>query len=335
MKSISAILFLVMSGFAWAYINGPTSKIEFSFTESGIVELNDSVKPIKFALISDIHLRESARSEITPEEETRSILHEFITSMNDVVKPDFIVQLGDLNDGCLSSCSNKASDEIVIERLKRAAQYTKNETSIPWFDVIGNHEYGINRNNDGVIYAAINEDWSSLEDTWYYRDIKGYRFIFLNTAFPYEGKSHMIPAEEVVWLRDVLEESSKPTFVFMHVPISDGDGSDYDRAINQEKVGELLAGDDSFVAGFFGHSHHADEWDGLRKQLDGYGNVYFHVTAPHEWMGNRSGNPWIVVTIVPGEHKFSVDTGTGVERSEITEFLYYAKERIVKFAERL
>ena len=93
----------------------------------------------------------------------------------------------------------------------------------------------------------------------------------------------------------------------------------------------MLANDDSFVAGFFGHTHHSDEWDGLRRQVDGYGNIYFHITAPHEWMGNRSGHPWVVVSIDPSESKVSVETGTGIVRSEITEFWYYWKEQIVKF----
>lgn len=345
MKTISIFVILIASaGLVWLYINGPTSNVEFSFTESGIGKYKDSLRPVTFALISDVHVRESPREEITDEEGTKTILKEFMKSMNNDIRPDFIVQLGDFNDGCLANCNATASDDLIIDRLQRAENYTESKTDITWFDVIGNHEYlsGYNadlsviQNKDfRAIYKAINTDWSKLEDTWFYRDIKGYRFIFLNTAFPYEGISHMVPLEEVNWLREVLESSSNPTFVFMHVPISDGSGSDYDLAINREKITQLLANDDSFVVGFFGHSHHSDKWDGLRKQLDEAGNIYFHIPAPHEWMGDSSKHPWVVVTIEPGEDQITVEVGTGVKRSELSEFVHFLKQRLIKIVSRL
>jgi hypothetical protein len=263
--------------------------------------------------------------------------------MNTEVKPDFIVQLGDLADGCLTTCGVNISDDQIVDRLRRAQKYTEEETDITWFDVIGNHEYASGYNADlsvienkdfSDIYQAINENWTSLEDTWYFRDIKGYRFIFLNTAFPNQGSSHRIPAQQVNWLRGILQSSDMPVFVFMHVPVSAGAGITYDVAVNQEQIIELLASHDSFIVGFFGHSHHSDKWDGLRKQLDRAGNTYFHIPAPHEWLGDRSSHPWVIVTVEPGEDGFSVEVGTGVKRSEMTEFVYYLKERLVKIASR-
>ena len=70
-------------------------------------------------------------------------------------------------------------------------EYSEGKTDIAWFNVIGNHEYSSAYNSDfsviegkdfSAIYRAINTNWSSLEDTWYFRDIKGYRFVFLNTG---------------------------------------------------------------------------------------------------------------------------------------------------------
>lgn len=345
MKRIGLVLLLtIFCALIWLFFNSAVSNIEYSFTETGIGKYQDSIQPVKFALISDIHLRESAREEITAEEGTIDILQEFITSMNTEVKPDFIVQLGDLADGCMVNCTISAPQELILERLEKAKEFTRKNTDITWFDVIGNHEYKvIDKAKLGTagemdfsdVYTTINEDWSRLEDTWYYREINGYRFIFLNTAFPYPGNSHLIPPQEVEWLREQLASSNKPTFVFMHVPVSDGDASEYDFAVNQEKVVELLASDDSFVAGFFGHSHHADNWDGLRKQFDDGGNIYFHIPAPHEWMGDRSRHPWIIVTIEPDLNGFTVEVGSGVKRSKLSEFAYFLKERLVKKLARL
>ena len=345
MKKASLVVILVVcAGLAWLYARSPASKIEYSFTEKTTGKFKDRMQPVRFALISDIHVREKSRQEITDEKQTRAILAAFMASMNDDVEPDFIVQLGDLNDGCRATCGGGMDDDLIIDRLQRAQQYTEAQTNISWFDVIGNHEYASAYEVDGslvenkdfsTIYKAINEDWSRLEDTWYYRDIKGYRFIFLNTAFPYAGASHLAPEKQVEWLAQVLESSSQPSFVFMHVPVSDGSGVAYDVAINQEKISRLLAANDSFVLGFFGHSHHSDKWDGLRRQLDAAGNIYFHVPAPHQWLGDRSGHPWVIVTVEPDEDGITVEVGTGVERSELIEFVYYLQERAVKITSRL
>lgn len=343
-RIIVALLVLVTCLLALLYFNGASRDVEFSFTETGIGKYRDAIKPIKFAIIADVHFRETAREEITDERGTRDILDTFITSMNTEIKPDFIVQLGDFADGCLEHCGLSASEELILDRIQKAKIYTKGKTDITWFDVIGNHEYKggqklltgeVDNQDYSAVYRAINKDWNDLEDTWYYRDIGGYRFIFLNTAFPTEGISHQIPLPQLQWLGDVLESSSQPTFVFMHVPVSAGDASDYDIAINQEKVADLLAKDDSFVAGFFGHSHHSDQWDGLRKQFDEAGNMYFHVPAPHEWMGDRSGHPWVIVTIEPDQNGYTVEVGTGVKRSELSEIFYSIKESLAKKISRL
>lgn len=352
-RVIFVFLIVALVGLFAFYFGAETQKVEFSFVHDDTRSAMP-LDPVKFALIADIHLREDAREEITDEKQTRAILEDFMTRMNRDIRPDFIVQLGDLNDGCLASCT-EFSEEVTIQRIERALAYTEKQTRIPWYNVIGNHEYASGYSVDfklipvegssaiysaslkvipdkdfSAIYRAIDADWSRLEDTWYYRDIKGYRFIFLNTAYPYDGDAHLVPLEQIAWLKGVLESSTQPVFVFMHVPISAGAGNAYDFAVNQEKISQLLASDDSFVVGFFGHSHHSDKWDGLRRQLDGAGNVFFHTTAPHQWMGNTSSHPWTIVSIDPKKGRISIETGAAVDRSELSEFWYYSKERISK-----
>ena len=346
MKKVAASLILLslLGVVAWIYLDGPIREVHYRFHESGIDRFADTAEPMRIALIADIHLRETARGEITAEQQTRAIIASFIDSMNNDVKPDFIVQLGDLNDGCGESCAKLSSDAEIIARLERARQYTRDETGIPWFDVIGNHEYAsayrpdlsvIEDKDYSAIYQAIDEDWSKLEDTWYLRDIKGYRFIFLNTAYPNPGRSHRIPEGQIAWLEAALKATERPVFVFMHVPVSAGAGNTYDVAVGQDEVIDLLSRHDRFVAGFFGHSHHSDKWDGLRRQVDHAGNVYFHVPAPHQWMGDPSSHPWVIVDIEPGNDGFTVEVGSGVRRSEMAQFGYYLKETLVKLPRRL
>ena len=43
---------------------------------------------------------------------------------------------------------------------------------------------------------------------------------------------------------------------------------------------------------------------------------------------------WCIVNVDPSNNSVSIETGAEVPRSEVTEFLYYMKEQIVKFGER-
>ncbi len=341
-RLVFVIAVAALAGYVAFRFAGVTQQVEFGFVH----EINGRqvpLEPIKFAIIADIHLRENVREEIPGEAVTRAILDRFHDSMNQVVKPDFIVQLGDLNDGCLDRCAG-IDDALVIRRIERAVAYTEKKSPFPWFHVIGNHEYAsayddqlrVKTNKDfSPIYRAINPSWSNLEDTWYYRDIKGYRFVFLNTSYPHDGPVHQVPPAQIEWLESLLKSSTQPVFVFMHVAISAGVGTPYDYVVNQERVSQLLAEDDSFVIGFFGHSHHSDKWDGLRRQLDDSGNVFYHTTAPHQWMGNTESYPWTIVTIDPQQGRITIEAGAEVYRSEWSEFWHYAKERIVKTFTRL
>lgn len=75
------------------------------------------------------------------------------------------------------------------------------------------------------------------------------------------------------------------------------------------------------AAGFFGHCHHADEWDRMRTQADDHGNLYYHVTAPHQWMGDVTQVPWAVVEITGDTLRFSVGSGVDQPAGYQTEWL--------------
>lgn len=261
---------------------------------------------VRFGLVSDIHYRDSGRQEITDGEDTERRLQQFTDAMNQT-EPGFVAQLGDFADGEVSSQSK------YIEYLDRAEDLTEDRLSVPWYDVMGNHEYRNRSWNRSATRYAVNESWHNRSDTWYNFTVAGYEFVVLNTAWKSNNSgAHRIPEEEVTWLNRTLNETSRPTFVFMHVPVSAGCGDGYDQAINQSRVQAALAADDEFVAGFFGHSHHCDAWDRLRNQTDEYGNVFYHVTAPHQWMDDATQVPWGVVTISEDDCELRFQAGGGV-----------------------
>ncbi len=47
------------------------------------------------------------------------------------------------------------------------------------------------------------------------------------------------------------------------------------------------------------------------------------------WVTAQKHN-WVIVTIEPDEDNFTVEVGSGVKRSELSEFMFYLKERMVK-----
>lgn len=299
------------SGIA-ALAMGATAADELSVERTA----REALRTVTVGIISDTHVRDTARAEITPLSDQVERYRAFADSMNGHVRPDFVIQLGDLIDGCGDTCSTIVSEDEVVRRIEVARQVIHDRLDMPVYDVLGNHEYRDPTWNKARILRALNPEWSAASDTWYSVSHGGYEFVFLNTGYTDTvSGDHEAPLEEVEWLAATLDRTRRPTFVFMHVPTSQGAGVAYDQFRNQERVKAILARHrrrGRLVAGFFGHCHHDDEWDRMRTQGDDYGTLYYHTTAPHQWMGDVSQVPWAVLTIGPSELTFAV--GTGVDK---------------------
>jgi 3',5'-cyclic AMP phosphodiesterase CpdA len=330
------IVVVVVLMVGWFIYARPPAEVRFQYRLENVEGLS-GMDPLVFALVADIHVRQTRRAELVDIQAKEKILARFIDSMNSEVRPDFIVQLGDLVDSHAEVDTGLVSTDAKLGRIALARRLTRDNTDIPWFDVIGNHEYaGDNPARYPEVVAAIR---GGSTRSWYFEDIKGYRCIFLDTSRPsgrpHTEPRHMVPEEEIEWLKGVLEETTGPAFVFMHVPVSAGDGTPYDQALNQERVSEVLEANPQVVASFFAHCHHGDAWDGLRKQTDRLGNVFFHVTAPDEWMGDSSQHPWVVVSVDPAERTINVEVGSEVVRSPFRQAAFYAAERASFTAARM
>jgi 3',5'-cyclic AMP phosphodiesterase CpdA len=196
--SVAALAFGVGAAVLWPSVGAPLRAVGYSFLLNDVTALAEAESAVTFALIADVHLRETPRSEIPSRHETERILQRFLASMHEEVRPDFIVQLGDVVDGWTDTCQPLrydhgcmvASNDVILPRLELLQRITKDRTSIPWFDVIGNHEYiGALSEEIPERLRAIREEWTEIEDTWYYRDVKGLRLIFLNTAYPGQSRT--------------------------------------------------------------------------------------------------------------------------------------------------
>ena len=155
---------------------------------------------IRFLVFGDLHYDEVADGDRRIEEILAS------AQKRDL---DFIVSLGDL-------CSPKIENHKVLNRFR--------SLGIPFYSVIGNHE---------TDNCKLNEilDFYSLEKPYYSVVCNGYKLIFMNTCYlRSDGKEGIfykknfksehalypiVPAEEIRWLQEELNDDMK-CIIFSH-----------------------------------------------------------------------------------------------------------------------
>lgn len=264
--------------------------------------------PHKIGILADTHYNTQARAESAPSPRVmKEKLDIFVNDMNHGFEADLVVHLGDIVDGFY------CDEDELIRRIKVFRQYLEEEAgrenrgldaNIVY--LMGNHEYTFaGSGNMDRVYNAFG--LNGLEDTWYMYRPKGVRLMFLNTSYTETDKAddptdhrtpnHEDPANEHKWIRERSQETvdDGPLFTFMHAGLTGGDGSAYDLVQHRWPVRRWLSKyNDNYVAGFFGHSHHNQQWDWLKRQRDDQYNVpYIHTTAMNNLGNNRT---WTVYT---------------------------------------
>lgn len=224
----------------------------------------------RFGLIADVHHGLVSFSE--------RYLEEFVqeAAQRNV---DFVVQLGDF-------CHpNPASRSFLNEWSNFRG---------PRYGVLGDHDLDYGSKDEAI-------RWWGIPDRFYSFDSGNSHFIALdaNNLFdkgryvPYEESnfygdmsriSH-VDEEQLDWLVNDLEGTSKPSFVFVHQAIDEIDGGG--ACLNRHRVRAILeeanrrAGRSKVVACFQGH-HHTDQYEKRR------GIHYVRInSATHAWLGDR------------------------------------------------
>ncbi len=155
---------------------------------------------IKFLVFTDLHYDEVRDGDKRIEELLAS------AKMREL---DFIVSLGDL-------CNPVSENQKVLKRF--------NSLGIPFYNVIGNHE------TDNCKLSEI-LDFFSIKNPYYSVVCNGYKLIFLNTCYLRNGENEevyykknfkcdlavypIVPAEEIRWLQEELNEGMK-CIIFSH-----------------------------------------------------------------------------------------------------------------------
>jgi 3',5'-cyclic AMP phosphodiesterase CpdA len=218
---------------------------------------------LTFALISDLHFGPEAKfagklRKLTAHAPLLS--REFARRMNDVVRPDFIVNLGDdLEDESYAADRSRYAECLGILREARA----------DLVNVAGNHDTVYLKKED--LLAA----WGKPADAELYSsfDRDGYHFIVLHTEERKDLDVSVSP-EQLAWLERDLGATELPTFVFMHHSAADQDlrgnrwfeGSPHICLVRQRReLRRLFREQGRVLAVMNGHLHwnHLDVIDGI------------------------------------------------------------------------
>lgn len=163
---------------------------------------------IRFALIADSHIGPEKPYEGQIRKLSRNsvpYLKELAEEVAAVIKPDFVVQLGDLiedSDSWAQDYSNFASGMGLFEKMPA-----------PVLSVIGNHDQVRLNTNE---LARLN----SVEKLYFSRDIAGLHCVVLFSASKNHTDIH-VDREQQEWLIADLEATDKPAFIFLHHPLDD------------------------------------------------------------------------------------------------------------------
>jgi predicted MPP superfamily phosphohydrolase len=219
MSKRNLIVFILLTVILFAlvfFLLERKSEVDSSLTNSFVT---NGKFDLKIGYITDLHCYSKQNSE-TGEWEMNwrcsQPLTNFVNMVNDVFKPDVVVEGGDLMDG--RDDQERNIYPVVFDFFEKKLDY-------PRYHILGNHE----------TRGFLKEDWLELtnyEKPYYFKDVKNYRLIFLdgNNKINIQGTSvdttpelHYYPGhldpEQKEWLEQTLKTSAdKNILVFVHQP---------------------------------------------------------------------------------------------------------------------
>jgi 3',5'-cyclic-AMP phosphodiesterase len=206
---------------------------------------------MRFALISDEHFGPTAHFQGKLRKLTAQaaeLCEAFVTRMNDEVRPELVVNLGDVieDESRASDLENYGKFIAILSQLE-----------CPVLHVAGKHDQ-VNL-SDGDLQKL----WRHEGELYYSRDLAGVHFSILRTIET-SGVAIHLPEAQIEWLRQDLEHSSLPSIVLMHHPASEMrlDGNRWFekrphlcRVAERRAFQQLVSDAPRVVAVFNGHVH--------------------------------------------------------------------------------
>ncbi|HEY4118784.1 MAG TPA: metallophosphoesterase [Byssovorax sp.] len=216
---------------------------------------------LTIALISDLHFGPETRWNGKLRKLTHhagELARAFVARMNDEVKPDLVVNLGD----------DIEDESLELDRARYAeCQSILRSAAAELVNVAGNHD------DVNLPHAELLTHWRRDGELYTSVDRQGFHFVVLHTR---ERKDHdvSIGAEQLAWLEADLAVHAGPTVVLMHHPASEQvlvgnrwfEGRAHVCLVRERRaIRRLFAQHGRVLAVFNGHVHwnHVDVIDGL------------------------------------------------------------------------
>ena len=173
------------------------------------------------------------------------------------LKPDAIVQLGDVGDGIAPLAVTMSFAERVLGDLARCG--------VPVHSCVGNHDANYFKGNtDCLSVVDCARLYQGHDEPWYCEDFPNahVRCIFLQSFDPTRAERYGYDGQQVRWLRKVLRETpyDYKVVVFSHLPLYAEIHYWSDTLLNERKISRILERFNrrrggAIVAFVHGHSH--------------------------------------------------------------------------------
>lgn len=173
----------------------------------------DTPQELTLGIITDMHFGPEARWQGKLRKLTHlagALTSDFVHRMNDEVRPDLVVNLGDdIEDEAREADLRRYGECQAILRGARAELV----------NVAGNHDL-IHMNRDDLCHF-----WQRKGPLYYSFDRRGWHFVVLHTLEKQDVEVR-VPDTQIAWLREDLAAGSSPVIVLMHHSASEQDVGD-------------------------------------------------------------------------------------------------------------
>jgi len=226
-----------------------------------MIKLN---KNNKIVIFSDLHyapelpVNNGSRIERKLINKSLEILEKLINEINNNIKPNVVINLGDLVEDFNDHDEDIENLKYILNRFK--------EIEAPFYSIIGNHDLRSMKSRNEV------EEIMEYEHSTFSVNECGLHLVFLGTYVNNdfgneEGgiyKTQFMSQEDIEWLKQDLKENNLPVLVFLHFGVAEDemkgnwwfeDSPECALLGNRKLLKEILEKENNLIAVFSGHQH--------------------------------------------------------------------------------
>lgn len=207
---------------------------------------------MKFAILTDIHLGPEGHYKGVLRKMNKDVkifLDGFVVEMNNNVKPEFVVVLGDLVEDD-DETNDKNNIDYIVKLLKKL--------ECPVYYVAGNHD--LKNISEDELSNLFNQN-----NLYYSFDSGSFHFIVLFSRVS-KDRGIWIPDEQKTWLQKDINKADKKCVVFVHHGLADQDltGNPWFEGkpekcliANRKEIRNIFSASNKIIGVFNSHLH----WD--------------------------------------------------------------------------